>query len=87
MIALPRRFEFESKPYGRGHLYDVDLDYITPGGYVGLWHSANHVHCDPNAPELFDGYSEDRIARLIESGSWRITIDKTEAATNIADLI
>lgn len=87
MIELPRRFEFESSPHGRGYYYDVDLDYATPGGYVGLWHSESHVNYDPNERELFDGYSEERIARLIESGSWRITIDKTEPATNIEDLI
>lgn len=86
MSGLPRRFEFECWTNSGTHAYEVDLDFRTSSGHVGLWLSPRHESYEINGRKLFDVFTEELVARHVQDGDWIIVQDFTPT-TNIEDLI
>lgn len=90
MRNLPRRFEFDCKPFGKGLLYIADLDVRDSYGHVEIKYSPNHK--EPRSYDLdyvFWGNTEGELEDLIKKDIRRITKDLTKVTLipNIDDLI
>ena len=90
MSELPRRFEFDCKPFGEGHLYIADLDVKDSHGHVEIRYSPSRFSTRfYNPDEIFWVETEEILADLINKGNRRITAvyDRAMTQPNIDDLI
>lgn len=90
MSELPRQFEFDCKPFGKGSLYIANLDVKDRHGHVEIRYSPNKFSPSScNSDEIFWVETEEVLSDLINKGYRRITeiYDKAIASPNIDDLI
>lgn len=87
MTDLPRRFEFDCKPFGRGKLYVVDCDVTNERGKVEIKYSPNHVDPIRSYGEVFWVETEKELESLILNGYRIITQIFDNQIVNVDDLL